>query len=113
MNELVEKLTTGQHPVEASRPEKTSKALKECIDRNYVHILFKETGTELGMKLDNELCDFKDSDFENNKGKVHLEGCLTLNYEKVKIISEIDLKTLEGKAQLELVDDVYYNKVIA
>ena len=50
MDELVARLSAGDHPVEASlRPEKTIKALKECIDRGYVHIKFTETegGTEL------------------------------------------------------------------
>ena len=58
MDELVARLSAGDHPVEASlRPEKTIKALKECIDRGYVHIKFTETegGTELGLKLDRQV----------------------------------------------------------
>jgi hypothetical protein len=43
MNELVERLTKPQ-PVETARPEKTAKALKECVDRDYVHVMFKKTG---------------------------------------------------------------------
>src|SRR4051812_42834426 len=48
---LVERLAQGSHPIIASRyPDKSVRALKESIDRGYVHIKFTETrgGTELG-----------------------------------------------------------------
>ena len=103
---LVERLTEGEHAVEASlRPEKTVKALQECIDRSYVHIKFTETrgGTELGIKLDHEASDFSIADFDNQTGSVHLAGDLTLDYVKVRCIADIDLKTLAGKGRLELI----------
>jgi uncharacterized protein YbdZ (MbtH family) len=103
---LVDKLCAGKHPVEASlRPEKTAKRLKEAIDRNYVHIKFTDTkgGTELGVRLDNEACDFNQADFENGTGTAHIEGGLTLDYVKVRCIADIDLKTLEGKGKLKKV----------
>lgn len=44
MNELVQRLSQGEHPVEASlRPQKTAASLKESIDRGYVHIKFTQT----------------------------------------------------------------------
>jgi hypothetical protein len=44
VDELVARLSAGDHDVEASlRPAKTVKAFKECIDRGYVHIKFTET----------------------------------------------------------------------
>ena len=55
MNELVQKLSEAEHPIEASlRSEKTATALKESIDRGYVHIKFTNTkgGTDLGVRLD-------------------------------------------------------------
>ena len=55
MNELVQRLSEREHPIEASlRPEKTATALKESIDRGYVHIKFTNTkgGTDLGVRLD-------------------------------------------------------------
>src|SRR4030095_8709865 len=84
---LVDRLCEGIHPVEAGlRPEKTVKLFKEAIDRNYVHIKFTKTrgGTELGVRLDLENCDFSDADFENGKGMAHIEGQLTLDYVKVR-----------------------------
>jgi len=103
MDELVQKLSQGEHPVEASlRPEKTSKALKERIDMGYVHIRFTETrgGTELGVRLEPADLNLSQADFENQTGTVHLEGGLTLNYVKVRCIADIDLATLTGKGHL-------------
>ena len=107
MNELVQRLSEGEHPVEASlRPEKTATALKENIDRGYVHIKFVNTkgGTELGVRLDPEGSNFNEADFENQTGMVHLAGNLTLNYVKVRCIADIDLTTLKGEGHLELVE---------
>lgn len=104
MNELVQRLSQGNHPVEASlRPEKTVAALKESIDRGYVHIKFTNTkgGTELGVRLDREASHLKEADFEQQAGKVHVVGDLTLNYEKVRCVADIDLKTLAGSGHLE------------
>ncbi len=107
MNELVQRLSQGNHPVEASlRPEKTVAALKESIDRAYVHIKFTSTkgGTELGVKLDSDASNFTEADFEHQTGKVHLVGDLTLNYVKVKCIADIDLETLAGSGHLEPIE---------
>lgn len=107
MNELVQRLSEGEHPVEASlRPEKTATALKESIDRGYVHIKFTNTrgGTDLGVRLDREASNFNEADFEHQTGKVQLVGNLTLNYVKVRCIADIDLATLEGKGYLEPVE---------
>ncbi|MEH2178728.1 MbtH domain protein [Nostoc sp.] len=107
MNELVQRLSEGQHPVEVSlRPEKTAIALKESIDRGYVHIKFTDTkgGTDLSVKLDPELSNFNEANFEHPTGKVHLVGNLTLNYVKVQCIADINLETLEGKGHLEPIE---------
>ncbi|PLZ79658.1 MbtH domain protein [Fischerella thermalis WC217] len=107
MNELVQRLSEGEHPVEASlRPEKTATALKESIDRGYVHIKFTDTrgGADLGVRLDREASNFNEADFEHQTGKVQLVGNLTLNYVKVRCIADIDLATLEGKGYLEPVE---------
>lgn len=100
---LVDRLCEGDHPVEVGlRPEKTVKLFKDAIDRNYVHIKYTQTkgGTELGVRLDREACDFSQADFENGSGKVHIEGGLTLDYIEVKCIADIDLSTLTGQGRL-------------
>lgn len=108
MNELVQRLSEGAHPVEASlRPEKTVKAFKESVDRGYVHIKFTNTqgGTELGVRLDREASDLSKADFDDHAGNVRMVGGLTLNYVKVRCIAEIDLKTLTGTGRLEPVEE--------
>jgi hypothetical protein len=103
---LVKRLAQGSHPLAASlRPEKSVKALKESIDRGYVHIKFTATkgGTELSVRLDTAACDFSHADFETQTGTVHLEGGLTLDYVKVRCIADIDLTTLAGQGHLEII----------
>jgi hypothetical protein len=109
MNELVQRLALGNHPVEASlQPNKTAQALKESIDRGYVHIKFTNTqgGTELGIQLDTEASDLQEANFESQTGKVHLIGNLTLNYQKVRCIAHLDLQTLAGQGHLEPIEEV-------
>jgi hypothetical protein len=112
LNELVERLTKPQ-PVETARPEKTAKALKERIDLNYVHVMFKNTGTELGVQLDRENCKFDEGNFDDATGKVRIVGGLILNYDKVRCIADIDLSTCEGEGYLEPVSDEEYEKLMA
>jgi len=107
MSELVQRLSEGDHPVEASlRPEKTVKAFKEAIDRGYVHIKFTNTkgGTELGVRLDPQTTDLSQADFDKGAGTVHLVGGLTLDYVKVRCIADIGLDTLTGQGHLEPID---------
>jgi uncharacterized protein YbdZ (MbtH family) len=105
-DDLVDRLCDGDHPVEAGlRPERTVKLFKEAIDRNYVHVKFLDTrgGTELGIRLDRDLCDFSEANFEAGTGPVHVEGDLTLNYVNVRCVADIHLSTLEGKGHLRKV----------
>jgi hypothetical protein len=111
LNELVVRLSKEQE-VETARPEKTAKALEECIDRDYVHVMFKKTGTEVGVQLYRPDCRFDEGDFENSKGKVHIEGGLILNYDKVRVVADIDLTTCEGTGKLVPVDDDEYEHIM-
>ena len=109
MNELVQRLATGNHPVKANlQPNKTAQALKESIDRGYVHIKFTNTkgGTELGVRLNPEASNLQEADFESQTGKVYLVGNLTLNYEKVRCVADLDLQTLAGQGHLEPMEKV-------
>jgi len=104
---LVERLARGQHPVEVSlRPEKTTKAFKERIDLGYVHIKFTDTrgGTELGVRLDRDECDWSSVDLDKGTGSVHVSGRLTLDYVKVRCVADIDLPALSGQGHLEILE---------
>ena len=103
---LVDRLSNGDHPVEISlRPNLSAKAFKEAIDTGYVRIKFTETkgGTELGVRLNKDACDFEGANFEQATGRATVVGELTLDYTKVRCIADIDLQTLAGRSHLEKV----------
>lgn len=104
MSDLVARLSEGLHPVEVSiRPERSVKALKECLDRGYVHIRFTGTrgGTELGVAINDQLSDLSGADCDNGTGHMRIAGDLTLDYVKVRCIADIKLPSLEGQGRLE------------
>jgi hypothetical protein len=104
MDELVNRLSEGSHPVAiVLRPERTAAALKRRIDEHaMVHVKFTGTrgGTELGMTLEADECDYSDANFEAGTGRLRLCGRLTLNFVPVKCVADIDLSTLDGTGQL-------------
>lgn len=104
---LPSRLSRGDHPIEASlRPKRDVATLKNCIDRNFVHVKFTETrgGTEIGFHLDSET-DVTAADFSAGTGIVHLSGSLSLDFTKVRCVAHIDLATLSGTGRLELSED--------
>jgi len=108
MDELVQYLVEGEHPVIASlRPKPSVAYFKECIDRDYVHIRFTDTqgGTELGVRLCSDATDLTHCDFQHGSGWVHLAGNLILNDVRVKCVADIDLETFAGTGHLELIDE--------
>ena len=108
MSSLVERLSVGEHPVEVSlRPDRTVKALKDCLDRGYVHVKFTGTrgGTELGVSVDRQLTELAEADFDREIGRVTIGGALTLDDVPVRCIATIDLSSLQGQGRLEVVAD--------
>lgn len=110
MNELVARLTGGPHPIAAERSA-SAQELREQIEREFVLLKFTETkgGTELGSQLDMEHSNIGDADFEQGTGVVHLVGNLTLNYDKVQLVADIDLSTLKGTGHLVLIEEEAVN----
>lgn len=107
-DDLVGFLATGAHPVEAGlRPDKSVKRLQEALDRGFVHIKFTDTrgGTELGFELDRKASDLSRADFGRETGRIHVEGELTLNYQKVRCVADLDLATLSGEGHLNRVTE--------
>lgn len=45
------------------------------------------------------------ADFEAGTGSVHLVGGLTLNYDKVQLVADIDLASLKGTGHLVLIEE--------
>ncbi|RPI77064.1 MAG: MbtH domain protein [Desulfobacteraceae bacterium] len=104
MDELVQKLAAGDHPIVTQR-YKTVEELKQAIDRGYVLIKFTDTrgGTELGVRLDQQRSDWSKADFAKATGTAHLAGDLTLNYVKVRCVADVDLSVLAGAGRPEIV----------
>ncbi|GLQ87915.1 MbtH family protein [Dyella flagellata] len=101
---LVERLSDGDHPIRTNlRPENTAQAVKRCLDRGYIHLHFPNThgGTELGVRLLVEQCDWSAANFESAIGSIHLVGELTLDMVKVQCIANLDLATLQGSGRLQ------------
>ena len=106
MDELVQRLSIGQHPIIASGSNDSAKELQQSIARNFVYIKFTQTqgGTELGMCLDNAAIDLSHASFDHSEGYVRLVGQITLNYVNVRCVAVIDLVTLEGTGHLEPIE---------
>lgn len=108
MNELTERLATGDHPVTVGGPQPSVEELRRRAEEiGYVHIKFTGTrgGTDLGIRLDKDASDFSAADFDQGSGTVHVEGTLTLNNDPVRCIADIDLATLNGTGHLVLVEE--------
>lgn len=111
LDELIEKLSSDQE-VECGRPSKTMEDFKASINRKYVHLMFKSTGTEVGVALNMNACTWEAENFSNGVGNVHLEGGLTLNYCKVKCTADLDLATCDGIGHLTPVSDEEYAELM-
>ena len=104
---LVDRLCKGEHRVVISlRPNVSAKAFKEAIDTGYVRVKFTDTkgGTELGVRVNNDACDFQDANFEQATGRAKVVGDLTLDYTRVRCVAEIDLQSLAGESHLEKIE---------
>ena len=103
MNDLVQRLSKGTHPVIVGGPNPSVKEFKNQLTQNgYAFIKFTGTagGTDLGLRIDPVNTKIEEGDFDNGTGKVHVEGTLKLNFISVRCIANIDLEVLSGTAQL-------------
>ncbi len=109
MNELVQRLSTGAHPVTVGGPRPSLEEFQQRLENmGYVFIKFTETrgGTDIGVRIDKQATDLSQANFDQGSGYVHLEGTLTLNYVKVRCIAEINLATLQGTGHLVILEEV-------
>jgi Core binding factor beta subunit len=108
MDDLVERLSTGDHPVAVGGPTPTLEELQHRLD-DIGHVFVKFTGTrggtDLGIPVDRATTDVSGADFEKGSGTVHVEGTLILNDEPVRVVADIDLATLKGTGHLVVVDE--------
>lgn len=103
MDDLVQRLSEGEHPVTVGGPRPSKEELQKRIEEiGYVFIKFTGTrgGTDLGVRVDKRTTDLSRADFKQYTGVVHIEGTLTLNQVDVRCIADIDLETLNGTGHL-------------
>jgi hypothetical protein len=109
MDELVQRLAEGEHPVSVGGPKPSLEEFKKRVtDMGYVFIKFTNTrgGTDLGVRVDKNTTELSQANFEQGNGSVHVEGTLTLNYVKVRCVANIDLSTLNGTGHLVIQEEV-------
>lgn len=110
MDELVQRLSQGDHPVAVGGPRPSLEEFEKRIkEMGYVFIKFTATqgGTDLGVRVDKEATNLSQANFAEATGIAHVEGTLTLNYVKVRCIADIDLSTLSGTGHLVALEEVY------
>ncbi|HET8844148.1 MAG TPA: hypothetical protein VFN35_21960 [Ktedonobacteraceae bacterium] len=110
MDELVQRLSQGNHPVTVGGPKPTLDEFRKRVEEmGYVFVKFTDTrgGTDLGVRVDKSATDLSQAHFDQITGSAHIEGTLTLNYVKVLCVADIDLKTLNGTGHLVALEEVH------
>ena len=110
MNDLVQRLSEGDHPVIVGGPQPSLKEFRKRVEEmGYVFIKFTDTqgGTDLGVRVDKAAVDTSRADFDQGTGIVHVEGTLTLNYVKVRCVADVDLAQLKGTGHLLVLEEVH------
>jgi hypothetical protein len=110
MDELVQQLTEGSHPITVGGPDPSlEEFLRRVKDMGYVFIKFTDNqgGTDLGVRVDKDATNLDQVAFDQHTGVAHIEGTLTLNYTNVRCIADIDVGTFNGTGHLVLVEEIY------
>jgi hypothetical protein len=110
MDDLVQRLSEGDHPVTVGGPKPSLEEFKKRVeDMGYVFIKFTATrgGTDLGVRVDKTATDLSQAFFDQQIGVAHVEGTLTLNYVKVRCVADINLETLNGTGHLVALEEVH------
>lgn len=110
MDDLVQRLSEGNHAVTVGGPRPSLEEFKNRVqDMGYVFIKFTETrgGTDLGVRVDKSATNLSQANFDQGTGTAHVEGTLTLNYVKVRCVADINLATLHGTGRLVALEEVH------
>ena len=98
MSQLVDKLSSGDHPVSVGR-YKSSGEFLEAVNKGFVLVRFTDTegGTELGFDIDQEKSQL---DHDSNSGALLLTGELVLDYVPVRCEVNLQVNDLSGTGRL-------------
>jgi len=100
------RLSRGPQPVElVLRPERTLDALLRQVETGYLHVRFTGTrgGTELSFGLEAADVERIKSHVASGEGPMPVSGALTFDYVPVRCVVEIELPSLTGIGQLQIV----------
>jgi hypothetical protein len=102
IDELVESLSSAKHKVIIGERNESYEEMKERINDGFFHIKFTETrgGTELGISIDKSKTNINEIDLET--GLLHIEGTTNLNYNDVRLIADINMKSKSGEGYLQI-----------
>jgi hypothetical protein len=102
MDKLIKQLTANEHAIMFEQRIDDYHFIKQKLDNGFVFVTYIETcgGTELGLNLDKNHCNFRNADFETKSGEIHIEGECKLNFVPVRVIADINLATRRGKAKM-------------
>ena len=105
INELVQRLSDGEHEIVLGYRNESYEEIKQRITDGYIHIKFTQTkgGTELGINVDLSSTNIKDVDFTKGDGLLHIEGITNLNYNPVRCVADIDLASRKGLGFLQII----------
>ncbi len=106
MDDLVRKLSAGKHPVLIQMAESESLSdLAYDLAKGYCHISFPDTqgGTELKIPVDAGASEFSRERILEGHASIHLEGDLSLNFEKVRFIGDFSVPGLTGEGCLQVI----------
>lgn len=101
MSELTDTLLSRRHPATAGGHDRSAAAFIDAIvARKHVLIRLPGTrgGTEVSFPLDERATDLSAADLRLGTGTVHLEGDLTVDFEVLRCVVEVDLATLAGSS---------------
>jgi uncharacterized protein YbdZ (MbtH family) len=101
---IVARLSGGNHPVELSLSTSHDlTGLRSAVRQGYLLLRFTGTrgGTELSIRIDPELSDLSALSDEDPRGKIHVAGDVTVDFQPARCRAWIDLPSLTASGHLE------------
>jgi uncharacterized protein YbdZ (MbtH family) len=102
-NDLVIRLEKEQPISLVAHPSESGEELKEQLERRRLYVRFDATGTELGFRLSDDAVATAMAAVHRQQEPIPLEGELVLNFERVRFVGSLHVRSLKGLGRLEIV----------
>src|SRR5215472_6846341 len=103
MDDLVQRLSEGDHPVTVGGPKPSLAEFRKRVEEmGYVFIKFTQTrgGTDLGVRVDKSATDLSHTFFDAATGIAQVEETWTVNSVTVRGVADIHLESLDRMGHL-------------